>query len=225
MRRRLPVNSPSIYFCIDSNYGRGSMAAMKRRTTPSTRRTEAPPETPAPGATLPPVAQRFVLHWGEMGSRWGVNRTVAQIHALLFLTGRPMHADELTTILGVARSNVSNSLKELQNWNLVRITHLMGDRRDHFETSGDIWELFRTIVRERKLREFDPTARVLRDLLDSDEVAQEPAVSRQRMGEMLALMETLSAWGDEMLRMEPATLIKVMKLGARIQGLVRGKSA
>lgn len=188
---------------------------------------EAPagtPEAVAAMSQLTPVARRFVLHWGEMGSRWGVNRTVAQIHALLYLSARPMHADEIVETLVVARSNVSNSLKELQNWNLVRIVHLLGDRRDHFETSGDIWELFRTVVRERKAREFDPTAQVLRELLSAGEIAREPSVSRQRIGEMLALMETLSAWGEEMLRMDPDTLVKLMKLGAKVQGFVRGKA-
>src|SRR5689334_20102642 len=106
---------------------------------------------------LTPIRRRFVMHWGEMGSRWGVNRTVAQIHALLFLSPRPMHAEEIADVLVVARSNVSNSLRELQNFNLVKVVHLLGDRRDHFETSKDVWELFRTVVRERKSREFDPT--------------------------------------------------------------------
>jgi len=174
-------------------------------------------------ASLTPVAQRFVLHWGEMGSRWGVNRTVAQIHALLFLMGRPMHAEELTATLGVARSNVSNSLKELQNWNLVRVVHLLGDRRDHFETMGDVWELFRVVVQERKAREFDPTIQALRDCLSSPDIAREHSLSRQRIAETLALMQTLSSWGDEMLRLDPQTLMKIMKLGARIQSLVRGK--
>jgi DNA-binding transcriptional regulator GbsR (MarR family) len=199
---------------------------MKARSAPRTtvrRTTDRSEPVAAEIPSLTPVALRFVLHWGEMGSRWGVNRTVAQIHALLYLGARPMHADEIAATLGVARSNVSTSLKELQNWNLVRTVHLLGDRRDHFETSGDIWELFRTIVRERKAREFDPTAQVLRDLLQSAEAAQEPAASRQRITAMLALMDTLSAWGDEMLRMDPETLLKIMKLGARIQGLVRGK--
>ena len=113
---------------------------------------------------LTDIQQRFVIHWGEMGSAWGVNRTVAQIHALLFIHGRPLHAEELAATLGVARSNVSNSLKELQNWGLVRVTHTLGDRRDYFETSGDVWELFRTIVRGRKEREFDPTTRLLAEL-------------------------------------------------------------
>jgi len=189
---------------------------------------DSAPASPAPDAAaaaspLTPVAQRFVLHWGEMGSRWGVNRTVAQIHALLFLMGRPMHAEELTETLGVARSNVSNSLKELQNWNLVRVVHLLGDRRDHFETMGDVWELFRVVVQERKAREFDPTIQTLRDCLSSPDIAREPALSRQRIAETLALMETLSSWGDEMLRIDPQTLMKIMKLGARIQSFVRGK--
>ena len=106
---------------------------------------------------LSPLCRRFVLHWGEMGSRWGVNRTVAQIHALLFYCGRPMHAEEITELLAVARSNVSTSLRELITINLVRTVHLHADRRDHFETSKDVWELFRTVIRERKMREFDPT--------------------------------------------------------------------
>ncbi len=170
---------------------------------------------------LSPVARRFVLHWGEMGSRWGVNRTVSQIHALLFLAGRPVHAEEISEVLEVARSNVSNSLKELQNWNLVRAVHLMGDRRDHFETSSDVWDLFRTVVRERKSREFDPTVAVLRDCMADKAFAKEEPGAQLRIRETLALMESLSAWGDEMLRLEPATMMKVMKLGSRIQKLLR----
>ena len=173
---------------------------------------------------LPAVTERFVLHWGEMGSRWGVNRTMSQIHALLFVTGRPMNADELCDQLGVARSNVSNSLRELQGWGLVKIVHLLGDRRDHFETSGDVWDLLRTIVRGRKQREFEPTVQALRDCMAHPELARESAVSRQRINETLVLMETLSAWVDEMLRLPPETLVKIMKLGARIQGLLRGKA-
>src|SRR5918992_135177 len=113
--------------------------------------------------TLGSVGRRFVLHWGEMGWRWGVNRTVAQIHALLFLAGRAMHAEEIAALLQVARSNVSNSLRELENWKLVRVVHQVGDRRDHYETAQDPWELMRIIVRERKAREFDPTVEVLRE--------------------------------------------------------------
>jgi DNA-binding transcriptional regulator GbsR (MarR family) len=174
-----------------------------------------------PTPSLSPVAQRFVLHWGEMGSRWGVNRTVSQIHALLYLSGRPMHAEEISDVLVVARSNVSNSLRELQNWNLVRVVHLLGDRRDHFETSHDVWDLFRTVVRERKAREFDPTVSVLRECLVDKDFSQEDRGTQLRIRETLALMEALSAWGDEMLRLEPETMMKVMKLGAKIQKLIR----
>ena len=174
------------------------------------------------GIELSPLARRFVLHWGEMGSRWGVNRTVAQIHALLYFVGRPLHAEELSVALDVARSNVSNSLRELQSWKLVRVVHRMDDRRDHFETSRDVWDLFRTIVAERKAREFDPTMVVLRECIADKAFAQEDEGARRRIVETLALMESLSAWGEEMLRLDPKTLVKVMKLGAKIQMLVRG---
>lgn len=186
-------------------------------------------ETPVPAAPvaspsrLGPVAERFVLHWGEMGSRWGVNRTVSQIHALLFISGRPLPADQIAETLGVARSNVSTSLRELQNWNLVRVVHLLGDRRDHFDTSGDVWELFRTIVRERKAREFEPTVALLRECLAHPELGREGALAHQRIRETLVLTETLSGWADEMLRLPPETLMKILKLGARIQTLLRGK--
>jgi DNA-binding transcriptional regulator GbsR (MarR family) len=170
---------------------------------------------------LNPVTERFVLHWGEMGSRWGVNRTVAQIHALLFMVGEPLSAEAIAETLGVARSNVSTSLKELQNWKLIRVAHVLGDRRDHFETSSDVWELFRTVIRQRKEREFDPTVAVLRDCLASEQIALETQGAQRRIAETLVLMESLSTWGDEMLKLEPETLMKVMKLGAKIQHLLR----
>lgn len=188
-------------------------------------RPSAAADSPTAGApSLTPVAARFVLHWGEMGSKWGVNRTVSQIHALLFITARPMHAEEIANTLSVARSNVSTSLRELQNWNLIRVVHTLGDRRDHFETFGDVWELFRTVTRERKSREFDPTINMLRECLRAPELASEPPQAQLRIRETLALMESLSSWADEMLRLDPATLNKVLKLGARIQQLVRGKN-
>jgi DNA-binding transcriptional regulator GbsR (MarR family) len=178
-----------------------------------------------PTIDLSPLGQRFILHWGEMGSRWGVNRTVAQIHALLYFVGRPLHAEEISIALDVARSNVSNSLRELQSWKLVRVVHLRDDRRDHFETSRDVWDLFRTIVAERKTREFDPTMVVLRECIADKSFAKEDEGAQRRIEETLALMESLSAWGEEMLRLDPKTLVKVMKLGARIQMLVRGGKA
>ncbi|MDD4930173.1 MAG: MarR family transcriptional regulator [Gallionella sp.] len=172
---------------------------------------------------LNPIAQRFVLHWGEMGSKWGVNRTVAQIHALLYIVGRPLPADEIAETLDVARSNVSNSLKELQSWKLIQMVHVMGDRRDHFSTSTDVWELFRVVVSERKGREFDPTISVLRECLNSADLKQEDAAVQQRIRETLVLMESLSTWGDQMLKLDPSTLMKVMKLGAKIQNLLTPK--
>jgi DNA-binding transcriptional regulator GbsR (MarR family) len=182
----------------------------------------AGPDAARPAAiALSPVAQRFVLHWGEMGSRWGVNRTQSQIHALLFILGRPLQAEEIADTIGVARSNVSNSLRELQSWKLIRLAHVMGDRRDHFETARDVWDLFKTVVAERKAREFEPTVAMLRACVEEPGFAQEPAAVQRRVKETLVLMESLSAWGDEMLRLDPDTLMKVMKLGARIQKLLR----
>jgi len=175
-------------------------------------------------AAVTPAGRRFVLHWGEMGSRWGVNRTVSQIHALLFLLGRPMHAEELADILQVARSNISTSLRELQSWKLVRVTHLLGDRRDHFETAQDPWELLRIIVRERKSREFDPTIGVLRECVADAGFARLDAGAQKRVRETLALMESLSAWSEEMLALESATLMRLMKLGAKVQSMLRSKS-
>lgn len=171
---------------------------------------------------LTPISQKFILHWGEMGARWGVNRTVSQIHALLYITGKPMHAEEIADTLGVARSNVSTSLKELQGWKLVRVTHIMGDRRDHFDTSHDVWELLRTVVRGRKEREFDPTIETLRECLASPDIAKEDKATQQRIAETLALMETVTSWSDEMLKLEPSTLMKLLKMGATIQKFVRG---
>jgi DNA-binding transcriptional regulator GbsR (MarR family) len=173
---------------------------------------------------LTDTARRFVVHWGEMGTAWGVNRTVSQIHALLYFHGRPLHAEEISETLGVARSNVSNSLKELLNWNLIRTSHVLGDRRDYFETSLDVWELFRTIVRERKEREFDPTVRLLRELVSQPGFEGETPDAQDRVRETLRFMETLGGWSDEMLRLSPTTLEKVLRLGASVQKFVRGDS-
>jgi DNA-binding transcriptional regulator GbsR (MarR family) len=170
---------------------------------------------------LSETGRRFVVHWGEMGSAWGVNRTVAQIHALLFFHGKPLNAEEISDTLAAARSNVSTSLKELQNWNLIRITHVLGDRRDYFETSHDVWELFRTIVRERKEREFDPTARLLNELVSRPSFQQEPPDVQDRLRETQRFMEALGAWSEEMLRLTPATLEKVLGLGAKVQKFLR----
>lgn len=173
---------------------------------------------------LSETSRKFILHWGEMGARWGVNRTVAQIHALLYLTGKPLPADEIADTLTVARSNVSTSIRELQAWNLVKLIHVQGDRRDHFETSTDIWELARTIVRERKEREIEPTISMLKHLLNSPELMVDGAERVRRIHEMQVMLESLSAWSDEMLRLDTDTLSRVLRLGAKIQKLVRGQS-
>ena len=167
--------------------------------------------------SLSPITEKFVLHWGEMGSRWGVNRTVAQIHALLFVLGKPLTAEDISDALGVARSNVSTSLRELANWNLVRTTHIMGDRRDFFETSSDVWELMRIIVRERKLREFDPTVAMLTETVADAAFAAVPPEQQKRIRETHALMRDLSGWTNDMLKLEPPILVKLMRLGSKVQ--------
>ena len=186
------------------------------------RRKEAMQDNAAEAAAvdLTPVARRFVLHWGEMGTRWGVNRTVSQIHALVYLMGRPMHAEEIAATLRVARSNVSTSLCDLLHWNLVRVVHRMEDRRDHFETARDPWDLLRTIVRERKAREFDPTVTVLRECIGDAAFTQESTATRARLTETLALMEALSSLTDEMLRLDTTTLTRLMKMGDKVRALL-----
>src|ERR1039458_4749571 len=114
---------------------------------------------------LSPVQQKFVLHWGEMGTRWGINRTVAQVHALLYISPNPLNADDLVETLAVARSNISTSLKELQGWGIVKLVHVLGDKRDHFQSLVDVWEMFRVVLDERKKREIDPTMRMLAECI------------------------------------------------------------
>ncbi len=167
---------------------------------------------------LTPVMTRFILHWGEMGSRWGVNRTVAQIHALLYLADGPLTAEDIADTLSIARSNVSTSLKELQNWGLARIAHVMGDRRDHFDTSRDIWEIFRIVMDERRKRELDPTLTVLRDsLLDESSHKASDAAVLKRIRATLDFLETITEWADEMKSLPPETSMKLMRLGVKVQ--------
>lgn len=170
---------------------------------------------------LTPVMEKYILHWGEMGTRWGVNRTVAQIHALLFLASNPLNAEEITETLGVARSNVSTSIKELQSWKLVKVVHLLGDRRDHFETMKDPWELFHTIMEGRKQRELDPTITVLREcVLDGDEDKQTSKEVKQRMKDVLEFMENLDTWHGQIKLLPKSTLLKLIKLGTKVQNFL-----
>ncbi|HLF12114.1 MAG TPA: MarR family transcriptional regulator [Gammaproteobacteria bacterium] len=170
---------------------------------------------------LTPVMERYVLHWGEMGTRWGVNRTVAQIHALLYLAPQPLPADEIAETLVVARSNVSNSLKELQSWGLVTIAHVMGDRRDHFAIKGDTWSMLTTIMEERKRREIEPTLTLLRQcVIELAEDKQTPNEVKARIEQMLSFMSTLAEWFDQVKTLPKPTLVALMKMGAKIAQLV-----
>ncbi|QDQ26518.1 MarR family transcriptional regulator [Chitinimonas arctica] len=166
---------------------------------------------------LTPTTQKYILHWGEMGTRWGVNRTVAQIHALLFLSNRPLHAEEICDTLNLARSNVSTSLKELQSWGLIRVHHMLGDRRDHFLAHQDAWEIFRIIMEERKKRELDPTLTVLRECaLEAAQDRELEAATRERMDEVLAFLEILMRAYDDFKHLPPATLQRFLKTGGKI---------
>jgi DNA-binding transcriptional regulator GbsR (MarR family) len=171
--------------------------------------------------TLTPVMQRFILHWGEMGSRWGVNRTVAQIHALLYLAPGPLPADEIAETLNVARSNVSTSLKDLQSWGLVSVAHVMNDRRDHFATRSDPWYMLVTIMEQRKRRELEPTLNFLRECereLSSDD--QTPKEAKVRIENMLEFLTNVTTWFDQMLTLPKASVMTLMKLGAKIAHFV-----
>jgi DNA-binding transcriptional regulator GbsR (MarR family) len=158
-----------------------------------------------------------------MGTRWGVNRTVAQLHALLFLANAPMPAEDIAEALGVARSNVSNSLKELQSWGLARIVHLPGDRRDHFVALQDVWDIFRVIVEERKKREIDPTLTVLRECAqDAEHDSAMEAATRAKMEQVLAFMEMLTATYGDYRHLPPATMQRFLKMGGKVARLLGG---
>ena len=171
--------------------------------------------------TLTAIQQKFVLHWGEMGARWGINRTVAQVHALLFLSPKPLNAEEIATTLGVARSNVSTSLRELQGWGIVRPIHVLGDRRVHYRSLADVWELFRTIVDQRKRREVDPTVDVLRRLLaDLDRDKSSDRYTRQRFQELLEFFETVTELYEEVRTLPPAALRSVAGVRGKVRKLL-----
>ena len=172
--------------------------------------------------TLSPASQRFVLHWGEMGTRWGINRTMAQIHALLYLSDRPLTAEDLATTLEVARSNVSTSLRELQNWKIVRLVHLVGDKRDHFESLHDVWDMFRLILNERVNREIVPTRELLQRCLtdESPEGSLDPT-SRKRLQALADFFEITSDWYAQVSKWPQPTLVRFLRLGNRILKLLR----
>jgi DNA-binding transcriptional regulator GbsR (MarR family) len=171
--------------------------------------------------TLTPVQQKFILHWGEMATRWGINRTVAQIHALLYLSPVPLPADAIADTLGVARSNVSTSLRELQGWRIVRVVHLLGDRRDHFESLKDVWEMFRIIVDERKKREADPTLALLREAAaEAKKPGAADAYTRERLADMLKFFELIGAWAEQTRKLPTAAVVRLVRMGDRIGKLL-----
>ncbi len=170
--------------------------------------------------THSPLAAAFILHFGEMGSRWGVNRTVGQIYALLFITNRPMHADEIAETLGMSRSNVGLGLKELQSWKLTRLQHLPGDRRDYYSAPQDVWEIFRTLVEERRQREVEPTLTLLRDSLQQEVTSDIDRAAQQRMHEMYTMMQLLMDWLTDIQKLSPATLKRLLRLGGKVAKLL-----
>lgn len=170
---------------------------------------------------LTTTEEKFVLHWGEMGSRWGINRTVAQIHALLYISPEALNAEEIVETLSVARSNVSTSLKELQGWRIVKVVHRMGDRRDHFETYKDPWELFEIILAERKRREIDPTVALVAECIkesQSDKATSDYAVERLR--DLDNFMKTMIGMYENTAKLPRSALMKLAKAGKTLHGFL-----
>jgi DNA-binding transcriptional regulator GbsR (MarR family) len=166
---------------------------------------------------LTPVQQKFILHWGEMGTRWGINRTVAQIHALLYISPKPLPAEEIAETLSVARSNVSNSVKELQGWRIIKLVHVLGDKRDHFESMRDVWEMFRIVLDERKRREIDPTIEMLQECMA--EAAAEKGGDKhteERLAELHRFFDTTTNWYDQVRKLPSAALVKFLKTGDKL---------
>jgi DNA-binding transcriptional regulator GbsR (MarR family) len=171
-----------------------------------------------------PEIEAFILHWGEMGTHWGVNRSVAQIHALLYLSDRPLHAEQISDSLRLARSNVSTALKELQSYGIVRRSHVAGDRRDHFVAETDLWDMLMRISAERKRREIDPTIAFLAELKERIALRENfPPHMRDRIGRMHEFIGTLAGWYDQMRRLPRPTLVALMKLGGKVSRFVGGK--
>lgn len=173
---------------------------------------------------LPPLIQAFVLHFGEMGGRWGINRTVGQIYALLFLSERPLNADEITEALGISRSNVSMGIKELEGWRLVKKRHLPGDRREYLEAPDDIWQIVRTLAEERRKREIDPTMSLLRDVLMENPQSDPEKFAQDRMRQMHDMIELLVGWADDVQKLGNAELMRLLALGAGVSKLLEAKN-
>src|SRR6266498_259928 len=163
---------------------------------------------------MSPVQQKFVLHWGEMGTRWGINRTVAQIHALLYISEQPLNAEQIAETLGVARSNVSTSLKELQGWGIVKLVHVMGDKRDHFQSMKEVWEMFRVVLDERKRREIDPTLNLLRECIaEAEKDKQSDKYTEERLRALRDFFETTTSWYLQVRKWPNNAIVRFVRLG------------
>lgn len=167
---------------------------------------------------LSPTARKFITHWGELGTRWGINRTMAQVHALLYLSEKPLNAEDICETLEFARSNVSTALKELQGWGIVRMVHLQGDRRDHFESMKDVFEMFRVIMMERKRREIDPTLKLLREAAEemSKTKGSADAVTKERLQGMLEFFELSNHWAEQVQKVSTPNLLRAVKMGDKV---------
>ncbi len=170
---------------------------------------------------LIPISQKFIVHWGEMGEKWGINRTIAQIHGLLYLSPKPLNAEEISETLSVARSTVSVGLHELESWGIIRVVHVLGDRTDRFEIKGDVYEMFRFIVDYRKRREVDPTLQMLRETVTELEESGGDAHTREKMGEMLALFETSDSLYQQMQKIPTRTVVRIAKMGDVVSKILK----
>ena len=167
---------------------------------------------------LTPIQRKFIVHWGEMGTRWGINRTIAQVHALLYISPEPLPADAIASALNVARSNVSNALKELQSWGIVHVVHQLGDRRDHYASLKDVWEMFQIILDERKRREVDPTMKLLRECIaEAEQAGEAEAPTRQRLEAMLDFFQAMSSWYRQIRNLPQGAVIKFVKMGDKVR--------
>ncbi|KRS13105.1 ArsR family transcriptional regulator [Roseovarius atlanticus] len=174
---------------------------------------------------LSPATQNFILHWGEMGAKWGVNRSVAQIHALLHVMPDPMTAEDISETLNLARSNVSNGLKELQAWKLVKVSRQLGDRRDHFTSVRDMFDLVTVVIEGRREREYAPTLAALKAVAEEAETDGTPKKVRGRIRETLETMQLFDDWYRDVSRLPRAVQLSAVKLGARVaKFLPKGKS-
>ena len=172
---------------------------------------------------LPALSRQFIAHFGEMGSRWGINRTVGQMYALLFISERPLNADEMADTLGFSRSNISMGLKELQSWRLVKLRHLPGDRREYFEAPADVWEIFRALAEERRRREIEPTLSMLRTALLEQPATDSERHAQARMQEMHDLIDRLMTWFDDVQKLAPETAMQLMGMGATVTKVLEFK--